>query len=151
MSKGVLTITIIEGDLTHDTETFGKMDIYAKFNHSKAQEKKIVKTQVVEDAGKKPVWKDNNTFTFTVDNIYDEEIKLDILDEDVTSSDLVGSAALRFDDLILNGGVENWFEIYYDGGMFGKKKGLSGGRVKLRTKWEASAQEESKDHDYKPS
>ncbi len=76
---------------------------------------------------------------------------MEILDEDVTSSDLVGSAILRFDELILNGGVENWFEIYYDGGIFGKKKGLSGGRVKIRTKWVAAAEEESKEHDHKPS
>jgi hypothetical protein len=42
MSKGVLTITVLEGDLTHDTETFGKMDIYARFTHSQGQEKRIV-------------------------------------------------------------------------------------------------------------
>jgi len=42
MTKGVLTITVLEGDLTHDTETFGKMDIYARFTHSQGQEKRIV-------------------------------------------------------------------------------------------------------------
>ena len=42
MSKGILTITVLEGDLTHDTETIGKMDIYARFTHNQGLEKKIV-------------------------------------------------------------------------------------------------------------
>ena len=106
---------------------------------------------MLDDAGKKPVWKENNSFIFTVEKVNNEEIKMDILDEDVTTSDLVGTAVLRFDDLILNGGVENWFEIYYDGGLFGKKKGLSGGKVKLRSKWVGASQEESKESHYKHS
>lgn len=48
--KGKLEITLVQGDLTHDTEVFGKMDPYGVFTYNTI----IHKTEVHNDGGKKP-------------------------------------------------------------------------------------------------
>jgi len=68
---------------------------------------------------------------------------MEIMDEDVTVDDHVGDTFLTIENLIIKGGVNNWFEIYH------KKK--SAGTVHLATKWVAAekpastSKEESKE------
>lgn len=57
---GNLTITVKKAELTHDTETFGKMDPYVTWTY----EGHVYKTTVKDNAGKKPVW--NEVFNLSV-------------------------------------------------------------------------------------
>lgn len=57
-----------------------------------------------------------------------------MMDEDVVRDDTVGETIMSVGDLIVNGGVNTWFEIYY------KKK--SAGSVHLSTTWKPSAQKQ---------
>ena len=50
--EGILRVHLLEAHLTHDTETFGKMDPYVKF-FSREQE---WRSATNEDGGKKPKW-----------------------------------------------------------------------------------------------
>ena len=52
MEQGTLTIFLIEGDLTRDTELWGQMDPYAKFTY----EGNVKQSAVMDNAGKKPKW-----------------------------------------------------------------------------------------------
>lgn len=121
MVIGNLTITLVEGNLTHDTELFGKMDPYAVFTHGSSNHK----SHICDDQGKTPKWIDTH-FEFPIKDL-SEEIKMEIFDKDLLKSDLVGNTILRVEDLIVKGGVKNWFDIYY--------KEKSAGKILLSTKW----------------
>jgi hypothetical protein len=59
---------------------------------------------------------------------------MEILDRDLLTSDLVGSAELKVKDLIQNGGLKNhWVEIFYKGPLLGRLK--SGGKILISTKY----------------
>lgn len=50
-----------------------------------------------------------------------DQIKVEILDKDLVTSDLVGSTLLHVDDLAVNGGMQQqWHEIYYKNKSSGK-------------------------------
>lgn len=51
-NSGKLTVKILEADLKRDTETFSKMDPFAKMFYNG----KTFKTVVKNGAGKKPKW-----------------------------------------------------------------------------------------------
>jgi hypothetical protein len=54
LSEGVLTLTILEGKLSRDTETFGSMSPYCTIMFKDEK----LKTKVHSRGGKKPVWGD---------------------------------------------------------------------------------------------
>ena len=60
---GILSLTVIEADLTRDTETFGKMDPFVKFTYG---DLKFMTTEK-SNAGKKPIW--NETFLINVKSL----------------------------------------------------------------------------------
>lgn len=60
------------------------------------------------------------------------------MDEDVLKDDEVGSTFLNVGNLIIKGGVDDWFEIYF------KKK--SAGKVHLATSWVASKKANIEEH-----
>ena len=66
---------------------------------------------------------------------------MEIMDEDVVSDDHVGATFLSVGNLIIKGGVNEWFEIYY--------KQKSAGTVHLATTWQPATKkpqaEESKE------
>lgn len=124
MSKGNLTIHLCEGALTRDTEFFGKMDPYAIFTLGST----VHKSTICDDQGKVPKWIDQR-FDFEVDDLF-EQVKMEIFDKDVLSSDNIGNTLMHLENLIVNGGTDNWHEIYY------KKK--SAGKIRLVTKWTAA-------------
>lgn len=121
MIAGRLIISLKEAKLTRNTEMFGKMDPYGVFTYQGAKRK----SSVIDEAGKTPKW-ENQDFEFEILDEMDQ-IEMDIMDEDVTVDDKVGSTFLNVGNLIVKGGVNDWFEIYH------KKK--SAGTVHLVTKW----------------
>lgn len=107
MIAGHLTIQLKEAELTRDTELFGEMDPFTVFRYRDQKQK----SKVLDEAGKKPKW-ENQEFEFEiVDEI--DQIEMTVFDEDVTCNDLVGSTFLQVGNLIINNGVDQWFEIYY--------------------------------------
>ena len=121
LNKGVLQMTLVEGNLTRDTEIMGKMSPYVTMTF-KGQK---YKTHVHSSGGKKPVW--NKQFTLQVDSA-DEELILRVWDQDLTTSDAVGFTKLHMSSLIINMGVDCWFDIMYE------NKGA--GKVHVVTKFE---------------
>lgn len=91
-TSGVLALTAIEARLTRDTEAIGKMDPFVRITYGQQQFKTIVK----DEAGKNPVW--NETFQIDVRYIGDE-LKIEVIDEDVLTDDKVGEAKIKLYDL----------------------------------------------------
>jgi Ca2+-dependent lipid-binding protein len=108
-----LALNIIEGQLTRDTEFFGKMDpfIVVETNGHK------YRTPVVSEGGKNPVW--NKVFFIPVSSMGDE-LTLTCYDEDKLSNDVVGEVQIPMYSLCRNGGVRDWFDIIYKKKTSGK-------------------------------
>ena len=83
-----------------------------------------VRTKTMQGAGKTPQW--NQIFDIDVKYIGDD-MKLQCLDEDVTSSDLIGETNIKLSSLCVNGGLDEWFSIAY--------KGKQSGQIHLKGKW----------------
>ena len=120
-TSGRLSIRILEGRLTRDTDTIGKMDPYVVINTRMQR----VRTKTCQEAGKNPVWT-NEVFDVDVKYIGDD-LHLQVFDEDPCSSDLVGESTIKLSSLAINGGMDEWFEIQF--------KGKRSGAVHLRAEW----------------
>lgn len=75
---GTLKITVKEAHLTHDTELFGQMSPYVKFNHRDLQ----FKTSIQHGEGQTPKWKDQQSFDCPITQ-EDTEIKFRVKDKDL--------------------------------------------------------------------
>ena len=75
------------------------------------------KTKVLQGAGKAPVW--DETFDLEVKYVGDDLV-LEVMDEDVTTNDHVGSTTIKLSALCSNGGIDEWFEIQHKGKVAGK-------------------------------
>ena len=82
-----LSLTVVEAELTRDTETFGKMDPFVKFSYGELEFRTTEKT----DAGKNPIW--NETFQIDVKGLGDN-LNLTVMDADRMSDDVVGEATI---------------------------------------------------------
>jgi hypothetical protein len=119
-TTGRLRLTIIEAKLTRDTEMFSKMDPYCKVRTRDQN----FKTKVLQGAGKLPKW--NETIDIDVKYIGDD-INIEVMDEDVTTSDLIGSVVMKISGLTMNGGMDEWFDLQY--------KGKKCGAIHLKGDW----------------
>ena len=70
---GLLKIKVVSGKLTHNTETFSKMDPFVEIKFNNA----VKKTSVQQEAGKNPIW--NETIEFEVLEV-DDYIDFTVLD-----------------------------------------------------------------------
>lgn len=66
------------------------------------------RTKTKQSAGKTPVW--NEKFDIDVKYIGDD-MSIVVWDEDVTSSDHVGTAVLKISSLCVGQGIDEWFEV----------------------------------------
>jgi Ca2+-dependent lipid-binding protein len=107
LGKGILTITCVDGKLTHDTEVMGSMSPYCTFVFNG----KKLKTKTHSRGGKSPVWGDK--FQLEVES-HTEEIFLRVWDQDMTTSDAVGFTKIKLSSLMINQGVDDWFTITFD-------------------------------------
>jgi Ca2+-dependent lipid-binding protein len=87
----------------------------------------------LQGAGKLPKW--NETFDIDVKYIGDD-LLIECLDEDVTTSDLIGSTNIKLSSLCMNGGMDEWFDIQY--------KGKKSGTIHLRGTFNAHVTESAK-------
>jgi Ca2+-dependent lipid-binding protein len=90
---GVLKIKVVSGKLTHNTETFTKMDPFVeiKFNNV------VKRTSVQLEAGKNPIW--NETLEFEVLEV-DDYIDITVLDQEYSRNDLIGSTQFIVKNMI---------------------------------------------------
>ena len=123
-TNGKLSLTVIEARLERDTETFGKMDPYVVI-HNRMQR---LRTTTQEGAGKEPTW--NETLELDVKYIGDD-MKIWVMDEDVTNDDLIGEASVKLSSLCVNGGLDDWWTITY--------KGKKAGMLHLKGDWTPSS------------
>jgi Ca2+-dependent lipid-binding protein len=126
MTSGILTIHILEAKLTRDTETFGKMDPYVVINTRQQR----IRTKTMQNAGKNPKWS-NEFFKIDVKYIGDD-MHLEVFDEDVCDSDLVGETTIKLTSFCMGQGCDDWFQINF--------KGKKAGTIHLKSIWQPSGQ-----------
>jgi len=97
-------LNLVEAKLTRDTEVMGSMSPYVTM----VFKGKKYKSKTKNSAGKIPKW--NEKFTFEVSSA-DEELMLRVWDQDLTTSDAVGFVKIKMSSLIINMGVDSWFDI----------------------------------------
>ena len=107
-TSGTLRLTIIEAELTRDTEMFGAMDPYVQI----CQRMQMFRTKTQDDAGKTPKW--NETFDLDVKYVGDE-LFIKVKDENVTDSDDIGEAIVKLSAFCVQGGIDDWWQISYGG------------------------------------
>lgn len=133
--KGILTVTLCEGDLTHDTELWGEMDPYAVLKYGEL----TYKSHVHENAGKHPKWQDC-VYEFPIKQL-ESEVTLNVFDKDLLKDDLVGGTTILVENLTFKGGVDQWFDIYF--------KEKPAGKIRLKSSWVPAPKEESKEAKHK--
>ena len=111
-TSGRLRLEVIEARLTRDTEMFSKMDPYCIIE---VREQKF-RTRTMDGAGKTPKW--NQAFDIDVRYIGDD-MTIKVMDEDVTSSDTIGTATIKCSALCAGTGIDDWFPIAYKGKQAG--------------------------------
>jgi Ca2+-dependent lipid-binding protein len=107
-----MKLTVVGARLTRDTEIFTKMDPFIVL---KLREQTL-RTKVLKSAGKTPDW--DETFDLDIRYIGDD-LQLDVMDEDIMSSERVGSAIVKISALCTNGGVDEWFDVQFKGKVVG--------------------------------
>ena len=70
---------------------------------------------------------------------------MSILDSGPFRDRIIGKTTLSVQNLIKDGGVDEWIEIFYTE----KKQEKSGGKIRLISKWKPLLQEESKEDTHK--
>ena len=117
---------MLEAKLTHDTETFGKMDPFVIIKYREQE----WRSAVCKSGGKNPKWLNQ---VMHLDAKYlGDDIFINVRDEDPMKSDSIGETKVKTSALVFNGGLEEWFELYF--------KGKPAGKLHLKCKWEPSAQ-----------
>lgn len=100
-------MTVVEAKLIRDTDFLSKMDPYCILKTSQQQE---IRTKTLDNAGKVPKW--NETFEVRVENIEEDTMQIECLDQDITSSDLVGSTSIKL-SLLKQSPCDHWVDILY--------------------------------------
>lgn len=92
-----LIVKPVSASLTHDTETFSRMDPYVVCVINGQRQK----TRTHHEGGKQPRWSD--TLTFTVSNF--SGMNVQVWDEDPMFDDLVGEGFVDLSGYMSNPGV----------------------------------------------
>ena len=119
--EGKLSVWLHEAHLTHDTEVFGKMDPYCKMQCREQEWRSGTDT----NGGKKPKWI-NERFDIDVHYLGDD-LHFHLWDDDVGKDESIGQGSTKLAALVLDGGINEWFDIQY--------KGKPAGKIHLQTEW----------------
>lgn len=107
-SPGTLFIKLCNAKLTHDTETFGRMDPFVKITIGSQS----MQTKTHNSGGKTPRWEETLKFKLQGN---EEELKLAVFDEDMTKNDLVGDTIYFLDEIKSRGKYSEAVKIAYKG------------------------------------
>lgn len=108
----MLRLKVIKARLSHDTETFGKMDPYFRILYGN----KKFKTKTHDKGGKNPEW--NQTLDIPIIKLEDS-VTVSCFDEDLTKDDLICEGNLPLNDLITNG-KERWIKLDFKNKLAGE-------------------------------
>ena len=133
MSKspsGNIILKPLSARLTHDTETFGKMDPYCQIKIGG----QVYKTKVAHDAGKYPSW--TETFSFRKSES-DDLGEIEVWDYDhMSKNDQIGQGAFSLNSIITQGNkTSKWISMSY--------KGKDAGQVLLEIEFYPDASKEA--------
>jgi len=102
--SGTLIIKPIQGKLTHDTDTFTKMDPYCQVILGD----QVIKGKVCASGGKTPKWEDSITLKYSGEPVCFVELR----DKDAVSADeIIG--VCQIDLHTLSDQSSKWWPIYY--------------------------------------
>ena len=135
-TKGTLVLEILSAELTREVENFSKMDPFAEFV-AKMKNNEVFKhrTEVANEMGKKPIWK-NNTVTLEIDSSpdaapntlnFNQTVTFRVWEKDLTKEDAVGHLLVTVGQLCFNGGNTRDYEIRWLNG--------SAGTIKVKSKY----------------
>ena len=111
--KGTLIVKPLSAQLTHDTDTFGKMDPFVKVTAGS----QTFTSGVAKSMGKTPSWHD----VFQINIVGEHSINLAIYDKDKFSKDeFIGDCTIQLQDVFLRRSMADQYEIFYDGKLGGK-------------------------------
>jgi len=112
--SGNLIIKPLSAVLTHDTESFGKMDPYMIVKVGNQAQK----TSICKNAGKFPAWSDTMTFRKGNEDLINVEIWDD---DDASKDDLIGQGSIAFSTIVNGKNLFNdWIQLTYKGRSAGK-------------------------------
>ena len=123
-----LKIELVEAKLTHDANTFGRMDPYVLL-HTPHQE---WKSRVANDAGKFPRWQ--GQFFFVQSRSFGDEMTIRCMEEDLIKNKLIGEGSIPIAAFMEGDGVDIWVDIHW-------KKG-GAGKIRFRSTYKPPAEEE---------
>lgn len=133
-SVGILSITLIEAKLTHDTATIGKMDPYVKFKSRDF----VWKSNPDKKGGKHPKWDDA---TFDIDVKYlGDDLEFIVKDDDKGKDDLIGDGETKLSAFACYSDWDEWFDIEH--------KGKRAGKVHLKSHWEPAVKAPEEDDEF---
>ncbi|KAL7754377.1 hypothetical protein RI367_000358 [Sorochytrium milnesiophthora] len=107
-----LFLTVCEAKNLKNRDMFGKMDPYLRAGYDFRSQESMRHTKTVRSGGRDPTW--DEVLQFPYDG-YRRELFIEVYDEDPTTDDLIGVAAIPLDDLHRAGeygAVHAWYAIY---------------------------------------
>ena len=119
MSSGNLSFRPINAKLTHDTDTFSRMDPYVRATMGN----QVQKTSVAKDAGKHPSWSDQLSFRRSNEDL----LTIEVFDKDVGKDDLIASVTIAFATIQQKQKYSDWLQLSY--------KGKSAGQILCEFAW----------------
>jgi len=123
--SGTLIVKPLQGKLTHNTDTFTKMDPYCVVTCGSSS----AKTSIHNGGGKTPVWKDTLTLKKSQN---DSKLYIEVKDKDPLKDDLAGVCEIPLADVVKNGKTASWYDIFY--------KGKSAGQILVEIEWKPDQQ-----------
>jgi len=103
--SGCLKLTVVEAKLTHDTDC-NRMDPYVIIQVREQE----FRTKISEEGGREPTW--GECFDIDVKYIGDD-MTVKVMDDDIGADDKVGVSKIKLSSFCVNGGFDEWYEIYY--------------------------------------
>ncbi len=75
------------------------------------------KTAIKKKAGKEPKWGE----CFDIDVRYiGDDMTVKVMDDDIGKDDTIGEAKIKLSSFCVNGGLDEWYEIYFESKPAGK-------------------------------
>ncbi|MFD6187488.1 C2 domain-containing protein [Streptomyces goshikiensis] len=100
-----LRVTVVGArNLHHEDGLLGKNDPFAVVSVGAQRHR----TKTVREAGSAVTW--NETFTFTAQSA-ENDLRLQVLDEDLLKNDLIGQARIPVQDILIGETRESWYSV----------------------------------------
>ena len=113
LQKGTLILKPLSAQLTHDTDSVGKMDPYVKVTVGSHN----FTSGVAKSMGTTPSWTD----AFTIPISGETSLYLGLFDKDKFSKDdFIGDCTIQLQDVFVRKSMANQYELFFDGKLAGK-------------------------------